>query len=1186
MQMDYNRRPLLLRKVCKLPVTDMRRFLSMVCIVSLCALSFLGLPGYSASSPQETAKEYGPYHGTFLPGGPGLKKPISPQGAPTGPADTWSMYCWVKSDEPFPVRTLLAGFGEPTAEAGAQRYLAIMDGRPAFWSGNDSLTSPPALEPAKWIMLTATYDGATLRLYRDGSEVAARAFQFKNAAPVMQLAPQPLPWPDGEHFGGKIAHFTLTNRVQDIDQMRTLLTPVVPLDVLPFEAGSKTWPVSTRATLGLRTQQDPATLPKSLAPASLGAPARNTSPVRNNGQAILASRAPNQWALVNGWRLAETAKVAADGGSLSRAGFGTKDWLSAIVPGTVLTTLIDQGIYPDPDYGLYNLLIPESLNKQDYWYRTEFNPPAALKNRRLTLTFEGINYAADVWLNGKRLGDIRGAFIRGSFDVTHIIELGKSNALAVRISPPPHPGIPHEQSVQAGAGLNGGMLCLDGPTFICTEGWDWLPGIRDRNTGIWQDVALTASGAVKIGDVHVVTALPLPDTSRAQVTLTVPLHNDSSATISGTIEAAAEGIKIAKKITVRPGDSTMVLAPSEFPQLTLVQPRLWWPNGYGSPELYHLKTSFSDAQGESDANSLRFGIREVTYELTLFDKTGRLRRVEYAPTAAKGAPVVDVRYEAALESPGGYVYSFRPGAESSAAIRVLDDWRASPNLIIRVNGVRIACKGGNWGLDDSRKRVSRERLEPYVRLHRDANFTMIRNWCGQSTEEALYDLCDEYGLLIWNDFWITTQDSNLDPSDTALFLANARDTLLRFRNHPSVALWCGRNEGVPTPAINDGLEDLIRGLDGTRCYLPNSRLINLAPSGPWNHGEPVEFFTTRALGFSTELGLPSPPTIEAFRAMIPAADLWPPNDTWAYHDWHADGGGRVAPFMTSMEQQLGAPASLEDFLRKAQLFNYVNHRAMFEGFNAHLWAPNSGRLLWMSQPAWPSMSWQLFSHDYDTHGTFYGAKKACEPIHVQLNLPDLRTMVVNNTTGVLDNLSLTARVFSFDGKPVLTRDIKLSVTPNTAAQGFLMDLSNEVAAGVSFIKLELKDAKGALLSENFYWYATQPATYRRLAELPEASVAVSASQKRSGDWVRVSVDLNNQGNSIALMNKVTLRHANAGARVLPAYASDNYVSFLPGESRRIEIECPASGVHGALEIALEGWNAHPVTVLCRQSPSG
>ncbi len=146
---------------------------------------------------------------------------------------------------------------------------------------------------------------------------------------------------------------------------------------------------------------------------------------------------------------------------------------------------------------------------------------------------------------------------------------------------------------------------------------------------------------------------------------------------------------------------------------------------------------------------------------------------------------------------------------------------------------------------------------------------MIRNWCGQSTEEALYDLCDEYGLLVWNDFWITTQDSNLDPSDTALFLANARDTLLRFRNHPSVALWCGRNEGMPTPAINDGLDDLIRTLDGTRCYLPNSRLIDLAPSGPWNHGEPVEFFTTRARGFSTELGLPSPPTIEAFRAMMP-----------------------------------------------------------------------------------------------------------------------------------------------------------------------------------------------------------------------------------------------------------------------------------------------------------------------------
>jgi hypothetical protein len=1140
--------------------------------------------GWSASNPgqatQETATVYGPYHGSFITAGLGLRKPFGAQDAPLGTSSDWSMHCWVRSAEAFPAATLLAGFGELKSSAGAQRYLAVLDGRLAFWAGGDSVFAPSLLEPNSWQLLAATFDGTTLRLYLNGTEVAAKEIQLKAAAPVIQLAPQPLPWAEGAHFCGRIAQFTLTARVLSANEIRALLSQTVPLDALPFEAGSKPWPVSTRGTLGLRAPQDPATLPKSSVPPSVPV----AKPVRQ-ADLVLVPRGSNQWVVAGGWRLAEAPKVTVDGVTLSRPGFKTDGWLDAVVPGTVLTTFIDRGIYPDPDYGLNNLAIPETLNKQDYWYRTEFNPPASLKSGRVTLTFEGINYAAEVWLNGKLLGNVKGAFIRGIFDVTGLVVPGKPNALAVRVSPPPHPGIPHEQSLKAGAGLNGGMLCLDGPTFICTEGWDWLPGIRDRDTGIWQEVILTATGQVKIGDVRAVTALPLPDTSRARVTVTVPLRNDSQETVPGVLEASFEGVQVSKKLTLRPGESAVTFSPEEFPQLAIANPRLWWPNGYGSPELYHLTVSFRNAQRESDIRSLRFGVREITYELTLLDQKGRLRRVEYSPTTAKGAHLVDIRHEAALETAAGYVYSFRAGAESAAAFQPLDDWRTSPFLVIRVNGVRIACKGGNWGLDDSRKRVARDQLEPYVRLHRDAHLTMIRNWCGQSTEEAFYDLCDEYGLLVWNDFWITTQDSNLDPSDTALLLANARDTLVRFRNHPSIALWCGRNEGIPSPAVNDGLDELIRGLDGTRLYMPNSRLINLAPSGPWNHSEPVEFFTTHARGFSTELGLPSPPTIEAFRAMMPEPDLWPPNDTWAYHDWHSDGGGRVAPFMASMERQLGAPSNLEDFERKAQMINYVNHRAMFEGFNAHLWDPNSGRLLWMSQPAWPSMSWQLFSHDYDTHGAFYGVKKACEPIHVQLNLPDLKTMVINNTTGPLNNLSLTARAFSFEGKPILSRDAALSVGADAAMESFALDLPNDVKSSIAFIKLELKDANGALRSENFYWYAEEPATYRKLDELPPSTIIGSARLERSGDWVRVSIDLTNQGGSVALMNKITLRHANVGVRVLPAYASDNYVSLLPGETRRIDMECPVNAVHGELEIGLEGWNTRPVTIPCRQPPS-
>ena len=191
----------------------------------------------------------------------------------------------------------------------------------------------------------------------------------------------------------------------------------------------------------------------------------------------------------------------------------------------MLSTLIDRGVYPDPDYGLNNLAIPESLARQDYWYRAQFIAPAEITGKRLTLIFEGINYAAEVWLNGARLGDVRGAFIRGVFDVTHELLPGCANALAVRIHPPPHPGIPSEESIAFGPGENGGSMAIDGPTFIDTEGWDWIPGIRDRDSGLWQDVRLEASGAVRILDANVITQLPLPRTDQAALTLVVPLDN-------------------------------------------------------------------------------------------------------------------------------------------------------------------------------------------------------------------------------------------------------------------------------------------------------------------------------------------------------------------------------------------------------------------------------------------------------------------------------------------------------------------------------------------------------------------------------------------------------------------------------------------------------------------------------------
>ncbi len=938
------------------------------------------------------------------------------------------------------------------------------------------------------------------------------------------------------------------------------------LNPIAYGQGSrKTWPLQTKGQDGLREPQEPATLPRPTSDFSkpVAKPPGPDTPA-------LAPRRDNEWALARGWRMSEAPKVSDEGDAVSRPGYPAAGWLRATVPGTVLTTLVDRGVYPDPDYGLNNLAIPETLNQQDYWYRTEFTPPASAKGRRFTITFNGVNYSAAVWLNGRRLGDVRGAFVRGEFDVTGVLVPGKTNALAVRVSPPPHPGVPHEESVKAGPGPNGGAMCLDGPTFFCTEGWDWIPGVRDRATGLWQEVTLKATGAVRVGDVQVVTRLPLPDTTRAAVNIGVPLVNETRGAVDGVLEASFEGVNVRKRVTVAPGRTEVTLAPSDFSQLKLKHPRLWWPNGYGRPELYHLRVSFKTAAGVSDEKRLRFGVRELSYELTLSDGAGRVRRVEYDPAKTQGEHVVNVSHEGMVESAEGWVASFVEGRETSASIRALADQRASPHLVVRVNGVRIACRGGNWGLDDSRKRVSRERLEPYFRLHREAGLTMIRNWCGQNTEEAFYELADEYGLLVWNDFWLSTQDWNLEPSDPSLFLANARDVVSRFRNHPSIAVWCGRNEGVPPPRINKGLEELLRALDGTRYYSPNSRDVNLQGSGPWHYGDAFKFFTTRGRGFSTELGLPSPPSADTIRAMLPATDHWPPDDAWAYHDWHFGGGGDNKHFMGAMTEELGEPTSLEDFERKAQLLSYASHRAMFEGFNAHLWNPNTGRLMWMTHPAWPSMEWQMYSSDYSTHGAYFGVKKACEPLHVQLDQPDLDITVVNNTTRPLRGLHLLTYVLDVNGVGISTSEQTLSAPSNAAVRVSRLELPKEAKPGVVFVRLVLTDGELRPLSENFYWHAAQKSGYRKLNQMLEAPLACLAVMKKEAGAARVEVELTNYSEGVALAAQVVLRDAVTKERVLPVYASDNYVSLVPGEQRRITIKVPKPT--RGMEVEVKGWN--------------
>lgn len=891
---------------------------------------------------------------------------------------------------------------------------------------------------------------------------------------------------------------------------------------------------------GLRSPQPASTLPKSGVAPQQAVPKPKTA-----AKTRLEALAPGEWRLMDGWELAESDQVIAAGGSLFDIGYDTRGWHNAVVPGTVLTSLVEAGIYPDPYYGLNNLAIPDDLCRKEWWYRIGFDAPDS-RREKAWLHFDGINYRADVWLNGKKLGSMAGAFVEGNFDVTDLLKT--HNVLAVKIYPPYNPGIPHEQSEAAGRGGNGGQLCFDGPTFLSSEGWDWIPGIRDRNIGIWQDVSLRYTGDVTVSSPRIITDLPLPDTSRTDITVMADVTNHASVTkqvmLTGTIQG---GVRFETPVRLAPGETrTVTVTPAEAPQLSMRNPRLWWPNGYGSQELYDINLSVTDSGGVSDELTTRFGVREYSYELSVNSADGE-RRIEYSPTDGMGSGRIPFGSEpSAPKLREGVEVAELDSAAELPGVRFIETDGVAPYLVIRCNGERIFCRGGNWGMDDGMKRVSRQRLEPAFILHRDMGLNMIRNWTGETTEELFYALCDEYGMMVWNDFWISTEGVNQEPNDRPLFLENARQTVRRFRNHPSIAVWCPRNEGYAPTELNDSIVALLTREDGTRHYNPNSRYMNLRTSGPWHHlGDVAKYYRGIARGFSTELGAPSVPTAESMRKFIPESERWPMSDTWHYHDLHFG----LKEYCGAIDRTLGTSESMEEFCRKAQIVNYNNYRAMFESWNEGMWRSTSGVLLWMSHPAWPSVQWQTYSWDFETPGAYFGGKKACEPVHVQVNPDSGMVTVLNTTLRRVKSPRLVMERFTPEGRRLYRREMKCGdIGPNSLADVARMPREDADSCVIERVTLSVG---GKPVSVNDYVYAPS-GDMRVLNSLAQAQIRAKVTGK-SGQ--RRTVMLENTGEVTAVAVKLNLREAD-GTAVLPTLVSDGYFNLLPGERREVTIESP------------------------------
>jgi hypothetical protein len=600
------------------------------------------------------------------------------------------------------------------------------------------------------------------------------------------------------------------------------------------------------------------------------------------------------------WRLQRDSLVNVDGATLSKVGFQDQDWVIATVPGTVLSSYLNIGAIPDPNYGGNQLLISDSFFYADFWYRNEFTAPPLAEGQRAWLSFGGINWKADVFLNGEKLGRIEGGFMRGRFDVTGHLLPGRKNALAVRVEKNDTPGSAKQKTFES-PGKNGGALGIDNPTYHASIGWDWIPTIRSRDTGIWGDVYLTLSGPVTIENPFVSTTLPLPDTSRADVSIEAELVNHTSQPVKGTLRGRLGDSQFEQRVFIG-GSATLKVSfnPSNTPTLRLENPKLWWPAGYGDPHLYALELRFETRSRKvSDTRALQVGLRQMSY------------------------------------------------SEEGGALRI---W---------INGRRFVARGGNWGFSESMLRYRAREYDAAVRYHREMNFTMIRNWVGQIGDEEFFAACDRHGIMIWQDFWLANPADGPDPKDDDLFMRNVNDSVLRFRNHPSIALYCGRNEGEPPKVLDEGIRKVLAEKHPGIHYISNSAERVVSGHGPYMAMPRSFYFTFGASPkLHSEMGAPNIPPIESVRAMLPERALWPQGLEWGLHDFCVGGAQGGESFRTMIDYDYGGAGNVEEWVSLAQFLNYETYRAMFEAQSKH----RMGLLLWMSHPCWPSFVWQTYDY--------------------------------------------------------------------------------------------------------------------------------------------------------------------------------------------------------------------------------
>jgi exo-1,4-beta-D-glucosaminidase len=865
-----------------------------------------------------------------------------------------------------------------------------------------------------------------------------------------------------------------------------------------------------------------------------------------------ASRESGRSLRMENWVLQTSATVTDSGETLSMPGAQIKNWLPAVVPGTVVGSLAKDNVIPDPYYGinLRNLLgdkfnsdkvqddLPMDSDNQffvPWWYRTEFTVPANLKGKVLWLHFGGINYRADIWFNGRQLTDAKatvGTWRIYDFNITELVRYGSANALAVRIYP----------SAQS--------------DDLAISYVDWNPATPDRYMGLFREVSIVSAGPVAIRYPAVISRLDLPDTSRAHLTVAVRLVNGTKQPQRGTLHGTIENIQFSQAFDLKPEETRDVLLdPGTFPQLNLENPRLWWPAQMGTPNLYSLKLNFVVNEEQSYITQTRFGIRKITSELD-----------------------------------------------------------ANGHLLIRVNGKKILIRGGGWSMDLMNPKSSQQLHQEFDYV-KDLGLNSIRLEGMLETDE-FFDLADEQGILImagWTcslwETWVKWGNEQFQVAEESL-----RSQILRLRSHPSMFVWANGSDFPPPPDLEKKYLAIEREYHWpdpiissvTQEPTPVTGASGVKETGPYDYVIP-EFFMDEtaedesdrggATGFNTETGPgPSIPPIETLQEILPKEHLWPIDDWWTFHAGLHDYKD-LHVFTNSLNLRYGEPSTLDDFLVKSQMMRYEAVRAMFEAYTRNKYTKATGVILWMLNNCWPSLIWNLYDYHLRTAGGYYGAKIALESLHPLYGYDDRSISLTNSRYENANGLTVIAHIYDLDMKERYSHQQSVDAPADSSNKIFTLPELKDLTP-VYFLKLSVKDHSGRVVGSNFYWLSTTPETithypnvdgalaetfadFRALRQLPKVKLETTSETSQQKDRQLTRVRLRNDSASLAFFVKVNLTSCSNGKDIVPVLWNDNYVSLLPGETRELTASFRAMQ-SSPVRVDITGWNVSPLSIGCSE----